>query len=291
MKKLLVGIACVALTSGALLGVAAPTFADEIAVPENSSDAAASSRAPEISSHFVVKMVWVCQFTSRDNSPTGYVLHDGPQPANLILDDLGKDVSRTADFATARELNASHPSFIVADDDVALCAFPAETVDDDVVPGEAETSELVMPAVTFAQSSCRVAGSYSLGVAPGFDPALITFTVNGVSGVLAGTYPVDASGVVAVTAQAVQPNGLEFAWVDPPAFGFVIPDDGECAEVGSHGLATASGDLPTLALEAPTLAYTGDEGVAPVWWLLPAGMILLGAAAIAVRRRAHAEVS
>ncbi|WP_343926566.1 hypothetical protein [Rhodoglobus aureus] len=144
------------------------------------------------------------------------------------------------------------------------------------------TLGLVMPTVTFSQTSCTAAGSYRLGVAPGYDPALVTFTVNGVAGIVAGTYQVAGAGSVEVTAQAVDPNGLEFDWVDPPAFAFVVPDGTVC----DPGLPTLG--LPTLALGLPTLAFTGGGGVGPIWWLVPTSMILLGAAAVYVRRRMDA---
>jgi hypothetical protein len=149
------------------------------------------------------------------------------------------------------------------------------------------TLGLVMPTVTFSQTSCTVAGTYRLGAAAGYDPALLTFTVNGVAGIAAGTYRMTGSGLVKVTAQAVGSNGLEFDWVDPPAFAFLAPGDSECDEFEDP-------DLPTLALptlDLPTLAYTGGGGASPLWWLAPASLILLGAAAMYVRRRTDADVS
>ncbi|PJJ81845.1 hypothetical protein CLV85_1028 [Salinibacterium amurskyense] len=139
------------------------------------------------------------------------------------------------------------------------------------------TLGLVMPAVSFAQASCSVGGTYTLGVAAGYDPALVTFTVNGVPGISAGTYPVTASGSVLVTTQVVEPNGLELEWSDPPAFAFAVPSDDDCI---SPEVITA---------ELPTLAYTGSGGVSVVWWLLPASMIVLGGAAVFVRRRMEAD--
>ncbi|MBH0109392.1 acid shock protein [Salinibacterium sp. NG22] len=140
------------------------------------------------------------------------------------------------------------------------------------------TLGLVMPAVTFSQASCDVGGSYTLGVAAGYDPALVTFTVNGVSGIVAGTYPVAASGSVLVTVQVVEPNGLEFDWSDPPAFEFQTPSSDDCV---APEVVTA---------QLPTLAYTGGSGSAGAWWLLPLSMIVLGGAAIVVRRRMDAEL-
>ena len=138
------------------------------------------------------------------------------------------------------------------------------------------TLGLVMPAVSFAQASCSVEGTYTLGVAAGYDPALVTFTVNGVSGISAGTYPVAASGSVLVTTQAVEPNGLELDWSDPPAFAFTVPSDDDCISP------------EVISAELPTLAYTGSGGVSVVWWLLPASLIVLGGAAVVVRRRMEA---
>jgi hypothetical protein len=149
------------------------------------------------------------------------------------------------------------------------------------------TLGLVMPTVTFSQTSCTAAGTYRLGAAAGYDPALVTFTVNGVAGIAAGTYRMSGSGLVEVTAQAVGSNGLEFDWVDPPAFAFLAAGDSECGEVEDVDLETLA--LPTLDL--PTLAYTGGGGAWPLWWLAPASLILLGAAAIYVRRRTDADVS
>ncbi|MBH0129592.1 hypothetical protein [Salinibacterium sp. NK8237] len=141
------------------------------------------------------------------------------------------------------------------------------------------TLGLVMPAVTFSQASCVVSGSYTLGVAAGYDAALVTFTVNGVAGIVAGTYPVAASGSVLVTTQVVEPNGLEFDWGDPPVFGFDVPSSADCV----------STDAVTAQL--PTLAYTGSSGSAGAWWLLPLSMIVLGGAAIVVRRRMDAQLT
>lgn len=141
------------------------------------------------------------------------------------------------------------------------------------------TLGLVMPAVTFSQASCDVGGSYTLGVAAGYDPALVTFTVNGVAGIVAGTYQVAASGSVLVTTQVVEPNGLESDWSDPPAFAFEVPSGDDCV---SPEVVTA---------QLPTLAYTGSSGSAGAWWLLPLSMIVLGGAAIVVRRRMDAELT
>jgi len=140
------------------------------------------------------------------------------------------------------------------------------------------TLGLVMPAVTFSQASCDAGGTYTLGVAEGYDPALVTFTVDGVAGIASGTYPVAASGSVLVTAQVVAPNGFEFGWSDPPAFAFVVPSDEDCT------------DAAIITTELPTLAYTGG-GSSTEWWLIAITMIGLGGAAVYVRRQMNADLS
>jgi len=128
---------------------------------------------------------------------------------------------------------------------------------------------LVMPSVTFVQATCAADGSYTLGVANGYDPTLVTFTVNGTPGVLAGTYKVVGAQNVTVTAQAVAPNGLELEWVDPPTFGFVNP--------------TGCGDLTTLSLPTTgaTTSYLG--------WVAGGSALFLGLALLLIRRRREAS--
>ena len=127
------------------------------------------------------------------------------------------------------------------------------------------TLGLVMPKVVFTQATCSAAGSYTLGVADGYDPTHVTFTVNDVAGIAAGTYPVVGAQKVTVTVQAVAPNGLEIDWVDPPAFSFV--NLGAC------------GQLTTLALTGTAVTYLG--------WTLGGGALFLGAALLFMRRRSE----
>ena len=127
------------------------------------------------------------------------------------------------------------------------------------------TLGLVMPKVVFTQATCSAAGSYTLGVADGYDPTHVTFTVNDVAGIVAGTYPVVGAQKVTVTVQAVAPNGLEIDWVDPPAFSFV--NLGAC------------GQLTTLALTGTAVSYLG--------WTLGGGALFLGAALLFMRRRSE----
>ncbi|WP_341954196.1 hypothetical protein [Salinibacterium sp. TMP30] len=204
-----------------------------------------------------------------------------------VTDPVGpQDYRVTATANPGAEFTSGGPALIVAAGTTTLTF--AGTLNPQLDPADPacdlETLGLVMPAVTFSQTSCNVAGSYRLGVAPGYDPALVTFTVNGVAGIVAGTYTVAGPGSVEVTVQVVDPNGLEFDWVDPPAFAFVVPEGTAC----DPDLPTLALGLPTLALGLPTLAFTGSGGAGPLWWLVPSGMILLGAAAVYVRRRLDA---
>ncbi len=120
---------------------------------------------------------------------------------------------------------------------------------------------LVLPTVSFQQITCRANGSYTLGVAEGYDPTHVTFTVNGVEGKLAGTYPVGTAQKITVVAVAVPPNGLE-EWTDPDPFDFIVPT----------------------GCELKTLALTGSS--APLWALNAGiGVLVLGAGMLLMRRR------
>ncbi len=125
---------------------------------------------------------------------------------------------------------------------------------------------LVLPTVLFTQATCSATGSYTLGVAEGYDPTHVSFTVNGVSGIPVGTYQVLSAKDVTVTAQAVAPNGLELEWVDPPTFSFLT--------------ASGCGQLVTLALTGTSSGYLG--------WALGGSALLLGAALMLIRRRNEA---
>jgi hypothetical protein len=127
------------------------------------------------------------------------------------------------------------------------------------------TLGLVLPSVVFTQATCFAPGSYTLGVADGYDPTHVTFTVNDVAGIVPGTYPVVGAQKVTVTVQPVAPNGLEIDWVDPPAFSFVSQ--------------SACGQLTTLALTGSAVSYLG--------WTLGGGALFLGAALLFMRRRSE----
>lgn len=127
---------------------------------------------------------------------------------------------------------------------------------------------LVMPKVTSTPITCFANGSYTLGVAEGYDPTHVTWTVNGTPGVVSGTYPVTTSQIITVSAQAVAPNGLEPEWVDPTPLGFIAPDAADC-------------------LQLTTLAYTGSSAGTDnnTGLLVAGGLMFFGALGMVTRRR------
>ena len=134
------------------------------------------------------------------------------------------------------------------------------------------TEALVLPVVAFAQFTCDSDGSMTLGVANGYDPTHVTFTVNGVAGILSGTYVVTKAGTTTVTAQPVPPNGLEPRWVTPAAFTFAIPSAVDCGVVTS-----TSGP-------GSKLAFTGVTDPIPAL-ALGGGFLFLGITAHQLGRR------
>jgi hypothetical protein len=134
------------------------------------------------------------------------------------------------------------------------------------------TEALVLPVVAFTQFTCDSDGSMTLGVANGYDPTHVTFTVNGVAGILSGTYVVTKAGTTTVTAQPVPPNGLEPRWITPAAFTFAIPSAADCGVVTS-----TSGP-------GSKLAFTGVTDPIPAL-ALGGGFLFLGIAARHLGRR------
>jgi hypothetical protein len=136
------------------------------------------------------------------------------------------------------------------------------------------TEALVLPVVTFTQFTCDSDGSINLGVDTGYDPTHVTFTVNGVTGILSGTYVVAEADTTTVTAQAVYPNGLESRWVTPAAFKFAVPSDADCSALA------ATGD------PGSRLAFTGmSDPIAAL--ALGGGFLFLGIATRHLGRRRH----
>ena len=127
---------------------------------------------------------------------------------------------------------------------------------------------LVMPKVTSTPITCSANGSYTLGVAEGYDPTHVTWTVNGTPGVASGTYPVTTSQIITVSAQAVAPNGLELDWVNPAPLGFIAPDAADCLQ------------LTTLAYTGSSAGTDNDMGL-----LVAGGLVFLGALGMVTRRR------
>ncbi len=130
-------------------------------------------------------------------------------------------------------------------------------------PACLETLGPVQPSVTFKQITCDADGSYTLGSPTVGDSDKLTWTVNGIPNIPSGTYAVATSKTVTVVAGAIDPDVLEFDWVDPAPFKFAMPTG--C-------------DLETLAL-------TGSSA-SPLWALNAGiGVLVLGAAMMLMRRR------
>ena len=127
---------------------------------------------------------------------------------------------------------------------------------------------LLLPTVSFTQFTCTADGSYTLGVAGGLNPALVTFTVNGTPDVLAGTYPATV-GETTVTAEALLPNELSPAWVDPDTFVFAKPAASDCVTGGGGG----------------GLAHTGSSVDMTGLFGLGGGLMVIGLVALILRRR------
>ena len=62
------------------------------------------------------KKVFVCKFVASENSPHGFRLKEGKQPIEVSENALGDDVNDTGTF------NDQQPSFVVPEDDPALCS-------------------------------------------------------------------------------------------------------------------------------------------------------------------------
>lgn len=122
---------------------------------------------------------------------------------------------------------------------------------------------LVLPEVNYNDGTCSTGGSYTLGVAPGFNPAHLTWTVNG-EPATNGTYPVTETTKLEIVAVPVAPNGLDGPWENPVTHTVTVP-------------AALCGDLTTLAL-------TGSDSQSGIL-ALGGGILLLGILATIRARR------
>ncbi|UDF14135.1 LPXTG cell wall anchor domain-containing protein [Antiquaquibacter oligotrophicus] len=143
-------------------------------------------------------------------------------------------------------------------------------------PCDLPVQSLVLPTVSFTQFTCTSQGSITLGVAEGYNPDFVRFTVNGASGLTVGTYPA-APGLATVTAQAVEPHQLEPEWVNPPAFAFVAPTATEC-----------STPVAPTKPSSTVLAHTGGSATGPALGIGLA-VLLAGAGAVYLSRRRAAR--
>jgi hypothetical protein len=128
------------------------------------------------------------------------------------------------------------------------------------------TLDLVMPQVTSVQPTCTASGSYTLGAAAGYNPAYVKWTVDGVTDVASGTYPVTTSRIVTIVAVPVAPHGFEFGWVQPAPIAFTVPSASACDDL-------------------PTLAFTGSTSDSDAGLLIAGGLLFLGVAGVYARRR------
>lgn len=161
----------------------------------------------------------------------------------------------------------------VADDGYELTGVPDPwTVEiKKALPCGLQTFPVVIPKVTFTQTTCSTSGSYTLTVEPADEAAGVIWTVSGGLPTTVGTHGVNAAGTVTITAVPAAGYG----------FGDGIP--GPAIRQWSFDFAGLPDDcLPTLALTGGAVA-TGGFGLAG---LLTLGGILL----ISVHRRRSALI-
>ncbi|MHB1171645.1 MAG: LPXTG cell wall anchor domain-containing protein [Lacisediminihabitans sp.] len=123
--------------------------------------------------------------------------------------------------------------------------------------GQLVTHPLVTPTLTSTDRSCTAAGSYTLDAVTG-----VLWTVDG-KPVAAGTYAVKSAKTVNVVATA-----------DAPDYGL---------ESGAQTQWTLTFTDPQNCSQLTTLAFTGSDS-AP-WILTAAGLLLMGAGIVLIRRR------
>jgi hypothetical protein len=247
--------------------------------------------------------VWVCKFVASENSPGGYVLKAGKQPIEVSVNALDSDTATGpgATFSDAQpsfvvpEDDASLCMRVVitvteeiecpTDETKGQVLIETKTTtyygstvvdvdyeystrsltEEELAECDIPTLDLVLPSAAFTLATCSSAGSYTLGAAEGFDPALVEWTVNGEAGIPSGTYPATTPSILTVVAVPVGDAGLEPEWSDPPPFSFVA----------------ATGCFAALASTGSTAPYGG---------VIAAGsLLLLGGAAALMRRRSAAR--
>jgi hypothetical protein len=111
--------------------------------------------------------------------------------------------------------------------------------------------DLVLPAVSFTDGTCSANGSYTLGVAAGFNPAHLTWTVNGTP-TGNGTYPVSKTTDLEIVAVPVAPHGLDPAWSNPVQHKVTV-SAGSCGELTTLALTGSDGRSGLLALAGGVL--------------------------------------
>jgi hypothetical protein len=156
----------------------------------------------------------------------------------------------------------------VADPGYQLTGVPdpwVVTIDEAEVCGQLPDLPLVEPFVTFAQTTCSAAGTYTLAAEPGENGAGVIWTVSGGLPNTFGTHAVTTPGTVTITATAAAPD-----------YGF--PGDIDGIIEWSYDFTALPDDcLPTLALTGGSIA-AGGLGLSA---LLTLGGILF----VTIRRR------
>jgi hypothetical protein len=248
--------------------------------------------------------VWVCKFVASENSPGGYVLKAGKNPIEVSVNALD-DETATGPGATFSDKQPSFvvPTddvslcvhVVVTEEEEIVCPSDEEDgivnittttrtyygttlvqeqvdystrplTEEELAECDLPTFDLVLPLVTFRPPTCTAAGSYTLGAAEGYDPALLEWTVNGEAGIPSGTYPASSPSIVTIVANAVGDAGLEPEWTDPDPYSF------------SAALGCSTPSSAGLAMTGSTSPYLGA--------VAGAGLVLLGGAAALMRRRA-----
>lgn len=201
-------------------------------------------------------------------------------PEGLVLGDI---VNATWGPITNPDGPLSYSVTATADDDAEFAGGLGEITFSGELEGplppdspECDLPDLsaVLPAVSFTQFTCSGGGTITLGVAEGYNPEFVTFTVNGESGIEAGTYPA-AAGLATVTAQAVDPHTLEPEWSNPEPFLFSVPTVADCTPPQPPAISSAS---PSAGLAMTGSAVTLEA------LLAGAGLLAIGAAALLIRR-------
>ncbi|MBX3100594.1 MAG: hypothetical protein KF761_13580 [Salinibacterium sp.] len=131
---------------------------------------------------------------------------------------------------------------------------------------EPPTLAIVTPTVSRTPATCTQAATYTIGAVT---PGTVTWEVNGVKNVAAGTYKVVTAGDVTLIASPTDPkNGLDPTWTNPTVLKF------PAASIGC---------------ELETLAYTGSGSIGQLG--LAGGMVFIGIGGLFIARRKWSDAT